>query len=355
MTFVFHDHLPAIAAAASIVVSILVGLLTRRVLLGRLARLADATTTQADDALVDSLKGPLPIWFLLVGLHVALRFFPAAPQVESLLGKILLSAFILSATFWAADLSARLLQLVGAAPGSSAAPATGVIRYAMQIVVLSVGGLVLLSTLGISVTPVLTTLGIGGLAVALGLQETLANLFAGMQITLAGNIRVGDFIKLESGEEGYVEDIHWRATRVRTLPNNYVLIPNGRLAQSVFTNYCQPSKELAVTVQLGVHYGSDLDQVERVTLEVAREVLTRVVGGVSDFEPTVRYHRFGDSSIDLSVTLRAQERADEFVIKHEFIKALARRYAAEGIVIPYPIRAINMEQEKPSPPTSSSA
>ena len=156
------------------------------------------------------------------------------------------------------------------------APATGVVRYAIKILVLAVGGLVLLSTLGISVTPVLTTVGIGGLAVALGLQDTLANLFAGMQVTLAGNMRVGDFIKLETGEEGYIEDIHWRAIRVRTLPNNFVLIPNSRLAQSVVTNYHRPSKDLAVLVQVGVHYSSDLDKVERVTREVARTVMKTV-------------------------------------------------------------------------------
>jgi small-conductance mechanosensitive channel len=340
------DHLPAIAATASILLSILSGLLARQVLLGRLARLADSTTTQVDDAFVASLKRPLPVWFLLGGVHVALRFVPTSPETASLLAKVVLSAFILSVTFWGANLCSRLLQLGGAASGTTAAPATGVIRYATKIIVLAIGGLVLLSTLGISVTPVLTTMGIGGLAVALGLQETLANLFAGMQITLAGNIRLGDFIKLESGEDGYVEDIQWRATRVRTLSNSFVLIPNSRLAQSVFTNYSMPSKDLAVLIQLGVHYASDLEHVERVVCDVARTIMKSVPGGVPDFEPFIRYHTFGDSSIDFTVILRAQEFTDNFLVKHEFIKALACTFAKEGIVIPFPIRAINLEQEK---------
>jgi small-conductance mechanosensitive channel len=141
----------------------------------------------------------------------------------------------------AAGLS-RLLHGEAAPAGARGTPATGAIRYAVVTAVLAVGTLMALGTLGISIAPLVTTVGIGGLAVALGLQETLANLFAGMQITLAGDIHVGDFIRLESGEEGYVEDVHWRETRMRTFANNLVLIPNGRLVKSVVTNYNRPSR-----------------------------------------------------------------------------------------------------------------
>jgi small-conductance mechanosensitive channel len=133
---------------------------------------------------------------------------------------------------------------------------------------------------------------------------------------------------------------------VRTLPNNFVLIPNSRLAQSVVTNYHRPTKEMAVLVQVGVHYASDLDRAERVTCDVARDVMKAVPGGVPDFDPFVRYHTFSDSSIDFTVILRAKEFTDSFLIKHEFIKALARAFAAENIVIPFPIRAINVDQER---------
>jgi small-conductance mechanosensitive channel len=167
-----------------------------------------------------------------------------------------------------------------------------------------------------------------------------------MQITLARNIQVGDFIKLESGEEGFVDDIQWRTTRVRTLPNNFVLIPNSRLAQSVVTNYHRPSKDLAVLVEVGVHYNSDLAQVERVTCDVARNILKTVDGGVSSFDPFIRYHTLADSSINFTVILRAQEFTDRFLVKHEFLKALMRAYSDQGIVVPFPIRAINIDQEK---------
>jgi small-conductance mechanosensitive channel len=342
-------HLPALGAAACLVGFVVLGLIVRRVFLARLARAARATSSRVDDEIVASVSRPLPVWFFLAGLHFAARILPVPPAMNPTFEKLLMSGVIVSVTLWAAGLSSSLLQMSAAARGTTGAPATGAIRYALRIAVLAVGLLVLLDTLGISVAPVLTTVGIGGLAVALGLQETLSNLFAGMQITVAGNIRVGDFVKLETGEEGYVEDITWRSTRVRTLPNNAVLIPNSRLAQSVVTNYYRPSKDTAVLVQVGVHYSSDLDQVERVTCEVGRRIMQTVKGAVPEFAPFIRYHTFADSSINFTVILRAQEFTDNFLIKHEFIKALARAYAAEGIVIPFPIRAINLEQEHAGP------
>ena len=233
--------------------------------------------------------------------------------------------------------SGRLRQLL---------PTSALTQSMVKIFIYIFGALVILNTLGISITPLLTAFGLGGLAVALALQETLSNLFAGFYITLSKQIRTGDFIKLESGEEGYVLDIGWRATRVRMLPNNVVLIPNAKLAQSVITNYYFPEQEMAVLVQVGVHYESDLEYVERVTIEVGGEVMKEVKGGVPEFTPFIRYHTFDNFSINFTVILRAKEFVDNYLIKHEFIKRLHKRYAKEGINIPYPIRAINYSQEK---------
>lgn len=164
-----------------------------------------------------------------------------------------------------------------------------------------------------------------------------------MEITIEGNIRVGDFVKLESGEEGYVEDIHWRTTRVRTLFNIAVLIPNRQLVDSVVTNYHLPSKSFMLLVEVGVHPASDLDEVEEVTLRVAREVMRTVPGGVPEFAPFLRYHTFGDSRIDFNVILRVEEFTDNFRVRHEFIKALTRAFADEGISIPFPTQIVRLE------------
>jgi small-conductance mechanosensitive channel len=233
--------------------------------------------------------------------------------------------------------SGRLKQLL---------PTSTLTQSLAKIFIYIFGILIILNTLGISITPLLTAFGLGGLAVALALQDTLSNLFAGFYITLSKQVRVGDFIKLESGEEGYVLDIGWRATRIRMLPNNVVLIPNSKFAQSVITNYYFPEQELAVLVQVGVHYDSDLEHVEKVTIEVGEEVMKEVKGGVPEFTPFIRYHTFSDFSINFTVILRAKEFVDNYLVKHEFIKRLHKRYKEEGIIIPYPIRAINYSQEK---------
>jgi small-conductance mechanosensitive channel len=130
------------------------------------------------------------------------------------------------------------------------------------------------------------------------------------------------------------------------MSNNMVVVPNAVLASATITNYCQPMEEMSVPMGLGVAYGSDLNKVETVTIEVAKEVMREVQGGVPGFEPFIRYHTFGDSSIDFNVILRAKEFADQYLIRHEFIKRLQARYEREGIEIPFPIRTVRMAKEK---------
>jgi small-conductance mechanosensitive channel len=335
----------AITLSAAVAGSLLAGVILRAIISRALARWAKRTLTQMDDAIVSSLQRPILLWCVLLGLFIALRIREIPDRLKVTAEHVLIALLILSVTLWIANLSVRLLVLSSRDRKGEAGRATGLMQYTVKIGILVMGGLILLASLGVSIAPLLTTLGIGGLAIALGLQETLSNIFAGMHITLARNIRVGDFVRLETGEEGYVEDIGWRSTRIQVLPNNMVLIPNNRLAQSIVTNYSLPSRDLAVLVQVGVHYSSDLARVEEVTCDVGRSVMKDVTGAVAEFEPFIRYHTFGDSSIDFTVILRAKEFVDNYLIKHEFIKRLHARYEEEGIVIPYPIRAVNLSQE----------
>jgi small-conductance mechanosensitive channel len=230
---------------------------------------------------------------------------------------------------------------------NAALPVSSLTRNVAWALIAVLGLLVILHGLGLSITPMLTALGVGGLAVALALQEPLANFFAGLFLTLAGQIRVGDYVKLDSGQEGYVVDFSWRSTRLRMLANNLVVVPNAKLAQAIVVNHHLPSQELAVLVDVGVDYASDLGHVERAVVDVGREVMAQVAGGVPEFEPFIRYHTFGDSSINFTVILRAKEFVDQYLIKHEFVKRLHARFDDEGIVIPFPIRTIGY-RESPS-------
>jgi small-conductance mechanosensitive channel len=264
------------------------------------------------------------------------------PEHVSLVDKVLVSAAILSATIVLSRVVAGLVRIRTERTGGNLAAATGLVTTIVRVLVIVTGLLVLFQTLGIEITPVLTTLGIGGLAVALALQDTLANLFAGLYVVLSRRTRKGDYIKLDTGEEGYVTEITWRDTSVLKLSNDLVVIPNKYLASAIVTNYDQPDPETAVLMQVAVAYDSDLAQVERVTVDVARGVLKDVPGGVATFEPFIRYHTFGDSGIGFTVILRAKRLAEQHLLKHEFVKRLHARYAEDGIRIPFPTRTVEL-------------
>jgi small-conductance mechanosensitive channel len=300
--------------------------------------------TDALPSIARLLRTRLPLWALLAGAALALTYWPLPPRAYAVGSQAIFLLAVLSVTLTAASIASGLVSTHGArwAPGL---PVSSLTRNIAWGAVALMGLLVALNGLGVSITPMLTALGVGGLAVALALQEPLANFFAGLFITLAGQIRVGDYVRLDSGQEGYVADFGWRSTRLRMLANNLVIVPNAKLAQALVVNHHLPSRDLAVLVEVGVDYASDLDRVERVVTDVAHDVMATVPGGIAEFAPFVRFHTFNESSIDFTVILRAQEYVDQYLVKHEFIKRLHRRFGEEGIVIPFPIRTLVGREE----------
>ncbi|MEW5894224.1 MAG: mechanosensitive ion channel family protein [Candidatus Omnitrophota bacterium] len=320
-------------------------LMMKRVIFKIIHGFSVKTLTRIDDIIVGSMDFPLTLLIFVSGGLVIERMIPF---VNGDLMNYFIIAFkvtaILAVVLFADRLSNSLLKVYSDKVDFLRASG-GITRGIVRAIVLGLGLLILLDSFGVSITPVLASLGVGSLAIALALQPTLENFFAGVQIVIDKPIQVGQFVKLESGEEGYVYKIGWRSTWIRMLPNNMVIMPNKNLVNSKITNFYYPEKELAVLVEVGVHYQSDLEKVERVTVEVARQTLREVPGGVSGFDPFIRYHTFDASSINFSVILRAKEFVDGFLLKHEFIKRLQKRYAQEGITIPFPIVAVNYSQE----------
>ncbi len=312
------------------------------------AKWAQKTETKIDDIILQAIKTPLVLAFLIAGISFALcQSALVSSDIKSIIpvfGNILI---ILLGTFATVRIVVGILSYYAQArPGmKSLAPIFGKV---FKMLVYFVAFILILNSLGINVTALVAGLGIAGIAIAFALQETLAQLFAGIYIMTDRPVRVGDYVKIEGGPEGYVVDIGWRSTKIRELPNNIVVVPNAKLADSIVTNYYLPQPELSVLVQVGVSYDSDLEKVERVTIETAREVLQRVQGGVAEFEPFIRYHTFDDFSINFTVILRAKEYVDRYLLTHEFIKALHKRYREEGIEIPFPIRTVIMKEPRPT-------
>jgi small-conductance mechanosensitive channel len=331
---------PWVLAPAALVLWIGVFLIVKTIVLGAMRRVAARTRWTWDDVLVQALSTPLLIAILASGLLVFGRILPLEPEGDRAFDVLLAFSIALALVLFV-DRAARgaLDRLAAGSPVLQGA--RGLIQAGIRAVIVGIGLLIFLDSIGISITPILASLGVGSLAVALALQDTLANLFAGVYMIADKPIEPGHLVKLPTGEEGYVTKVGWRSTWIRMLNNNMLVIPNSKLAGAAIINYDLPDRAINVIIQAGVHFESDLDKVERVTLEVARDVLRSVPGGVPGAEPSLRFLDVGDWAIHLQVTLRAQNFESMPLVRHEFVKRLVPRYRQEGIVVPYPIRTLD--------------
>jgi small-conductance mechanosensitive channel len=334
---------PWVQRGGLVLVGILFGILVERAVLTRLMRWAAKTRLHWDDLVANSLRGVPTVLLSTGGVYLALGVGDLDPLFVTTANKVLTVVAI--GTLVIAGMRAAGGAVEKVSMGSSIRSPTLVVNLA-RLGVAILGLFIILQNLNIDITPLITALGIGGLAVALALQDTLGNLFAGVQIILSQQVRARDYVRLASGEEGWVTDVKGRNTTIQTFPDgNLVVVPNSTLASSIVKNYSMPRKALWVKVEVGVSYASDLEAVERVALDVAREALGSVDGGLSDEPPRVRFHTFADSSINFDVLMEVREFTAQGPVRHEFIKRLHRRFNEEGIEIPFPIRTVVMAQE----------
>ncbi|MDX9715383.1 MAG: mechanosensitive ion channel family protein [Dissulfurispiraceae bacterium] len=310
-----------------------------------LQRWAGSTETKTDDIVIKSLKTPSLLWCVALGLYSGLVFSDLADKHITYISKVIHVIVIFSITMAAANLAGRIFRNY-IQKSDLPVPTTGLAFSMLKGTIILIGILIILSVLGISITPLITALGVGGLAVALALQDTLANLFAGIHIIVERSIRIGDFIRLETGQEGYVDDITWRTTRIKMLPNNMVVIPNSKLSQSIVTNYYLPEKRMACSMPINVSYSSDPEHVEKILLEEVQKAVDSISGLLSDPAPAVRFTGFGESSLDFSLICHVGEFVNQFSVQNELRKRIFKRFREEGVEVPFPQRIIHMKQDR---------
>ena len=330
-----------------LVVAVLVALLFSKLLFRLILRAARLFPGELDDHLVTAARGPVIAYIILLGLYLAIEVPLTLPaEVDAMVNKV--------AGVAAIAIGALLINAVGRSGltwlqeylGSTPAANTGswalpLARRGLLIVVAAMAVLVSLDVLGVNITPLIATLGIGGLAVALAIQPTLSNLFAGTYVITEGVVSPGDYIDMEGGVSGYVVDVNWRSTRLRTWTNNLVVVPNSRFAETIITNYSKPDQHVNVFLTCGVAYESDLDQVEAVSHEVMDKVLIEHPGAVREYGAYFGYDTFGDSNIDFWLFVQAKDRLASFELRTELIKELHARLTDEGITINYPVRTLH--------------
>lgn len=327
------DSLALLLVAAGAMLGLALGTLVHRILL-LLEPVTRRTASKLDDAVLHSIRPGLPVALMAVGLWLAV-----ALPVNAFPSPLVRVAFAIALALGTWGVANMLVKFVRAGVarraerrpqakviGAIVAPAIGVLAY-------GVGGLVVLGTLGIQITPILASLGIGGLALAWALQDTLSNVFAGWWIRASREVRPGHYLRLDDKKlEGYVSSIGWRTTRVRTLGNNTIIVPNGVLGQSVVTNFHLPDPRLAVSVRVDVPFDEDPERVMAILLEEVKAAVPSVPGMLAEPGPAVSLNPgFGANGFEITVGFHVAEYQNQFAAFDQVRRRIASRFWRERI------------------------
>jgi small-conductance mechanosensitive channel len=276
----------------------------------------------------------ISFWFLVLAVYSA--FLNAPIYVPANANKILYVVFAFSIVIFAATIVSKLIHRF--IPEKIGASIT-------KFSVIFIGSVLILNQIGIKLTPILTALGIGSLAVALALQDTLANFFAGVNILASKQVTRGDYIQLDSGHEGTVVGLNWKTTFIKEISNTVIMIPNSKISSAIIKSFHFKELDVSVIVNCGVAYGSDLEYVEKIAVLAAQEVVDKYDTAIKSYAPRVRFTDFGDSSIKFSLFFRVKDVYSVLLIKSEVIKNIYKKFREEKIQIPFPQRVVTINNQ----------
>lgn len=342
-----------VLSVAVVVISILVAAIVHFAMFPLVTRLTHHTPTELDDVIIRAIRLPINVGIVILGVYLSLTLTLNLPHgvqhaidlgaraLGVLLFVVLVGRVVARIMDWAiAEQDKREHQPVDTR-------LLLMLRRVMLGLIYALGLLLVINTLGIPISPLIAGLGLGGVAVALAIQPTLSNLFAGTYVMTEGVVSPGDYIEMEGGVAGYVLEVGWRSTRLRTWGNNLVVVPNARFAETIITNYYEPTPPVNVYLTCGVSYDSDLDRVEAVSMDVMNRVLDTSPHGVKEYGAYFGFENFGDSNVDFWLFVQARDRLASFELRSELINKLHQRFDDEGIVINYPVRAIRFPGDVP--------
>ena len=337
-------------AASIFVIALIVSFLVGKLLFPLIIRFTQWTPTDLDTRMIQAVRLPITFGIVVLGAYLAFTVpVDLSKGQQEAVNTIAGALGVLLGVFGVASLVSTSFDwyVQNVAPRTQTSFDEQLFPLFRRIaigLVYGLGALLFLDQLNINISPLIAGLGLGGLAVALALQPTLANLFAGTYVMTEGVFTPGDYIELENGIAGYVLDVGWRSVRIRTWGNNLVVIPNSKFAETIITNYQRPLPAVNVILNCGVSYDSDLYHVERVSLEVMEAVLDSHPDGVKEYGSYFGYESFGDSNVDFWLFLQAKDRFGGFRLKTALMEHLHQRFREEGIVINYPMRTLQFPE-----------
>ncbi len=331
--------------------SLIIALVLNKLLFPLVLRITRRTRSDVDAKLVGAIRLPLTLVLVVLGAYLALTLpLDLSPEQQSIVNSVGGLLVILVVVVGVASLISYVAEWYtkNVAPRTESTLDQRLVPLFRRVavgLVYGLGAVLTLDQLGINIGPLIAGLGLGGLAVALAIQPTLANLFAGTYVMTEGVVNSGDYIELQGGVGGYVVDVGWRSTRIRTWGNNLVIIPNSKFAETIITNYQQPYPMVNVYLTCGVSYDSDLYQVEKVCQEVMDHVLKTNDSAVKEYGSYFGFDNFGDSNINFWLFLQAKDRLASFLVRSDLVQRLHRRFQEEGILINYPVRSLKFPKE----------
>lgn len=216
------------------------------------------------------------LWGALAGLYIGMDHLTLSTREAAFLDRAIGALFIFSLMWIAARIAGAWIEAFGERTEHKLF-SISLYSTLVQGAILVIGFLTVLSSMGIAIAPLLTTLGLGGLAVALALNDTLSNLFAGVQIVAARQLRIGDYVKFDFAE-GEIVDIHWHNTTIRDFENNLTIVPNSKINTSPFTNYSMCVSALMVPVNASLPWKGPMSQLRTIAERAASESVTEVAG-----------------------------------------------------------------------------
>lgn len=272
------DSVSQLVPLAWIVGGILVGLAVQFLVLRPLNRIGRLRRWRVIASIAGILASVAVLWGALAGIYIGLDQVTLTVHEASLVNRAVGALAILSLTWVAARFAAAAVSSFGRRTDQRMFSAS-LFASVIQAAIIVVGILTVLSSFGIAIAPLLTTLGLGGLAVALALRDTLSNLFSGIHIVGSRQFRPGDYVKFDVNNiEGEIVDIKWRTTMIRDLQNNIIVVPNEKIAASIFVNYSATAGDIIVPINALVPWKGRSNELEFLAMRAAREATAEVAG-----------------------------------------------------------------------------
>ncbi len=322
-----------------VLAAMLCGMLARLLIFNRLYKYSATTPNPYDDIVFEWIRKRTVLWITLIAVVLCLPLLPWSKASIAIAETVVLAFLVLSFTLTLVRMYSGIVRKYGQVSGTGVG-GTSLIKYLGSFVFYVAGIIIVLTLFEVSILPAITALGVGGLAVALAFQETLANIFAGIYITLSQQLRVGDFVEMENGRAGFVHDISWRTTTLRSFENNLIIVPNKKLADAIVINYHLPEPKVMVELAFGVSYLCDPYELEEILIDEFQKAREELPGFTED-DPITRFKAYGDSALQFKFLLFVNDFSLKFQTAHDMMKRLYRRFKQEGIEIPYPIRTLH--------------